>query len=227
MLVSCILPTRDRREYIPAAIACFQAQAYPLKELVIVDNGDPIHDLVPRAHNITYIHAGEERLLVGAMRNLACQYARGEAICHWDDDDWSHPQRLREQAKLLIGSSASMVGYRSMYFADEAAREAWLYRGEPDYALGTSLLYHRSYWRGNRFRTTDTNGDPLQVGEDNLFIEPAQQRRSIVTVDAGDRMIARIHEKNTCDKREKGSMWNPVPFDTVQQILGAAVAKCA
>ncbi len=47
-LISCILPTANRRRFVPQAIRLFLAQDYPNKELVILDDGaESAADLVP------------------------------------------------------------------------------------------------------------------------------------------------------------------------------------
>ncbi|HEX6463610.1 MAG TPA: glycosyltransferase, partial [Vicinamibacterales bacterium] len=86
-LVTCIMPTCDRRAFVPGAVACFLAQDYPNLELIVVDDGsDPVRDILPADHRINYVRP-PRRLSVGAKRNLACSQARGEIIVHWDDDD--------------------------------------------------------------------------------------------------------------------------------------------
>jgi len=43
--ISCIMPTYNRREFIPQALKYFERQDYPNKELIIVDDGtDTIAD---------------------------------------------------------------------------------------------------------------------------------------------------------------------------------------
>jgi len=47
-LVSCIMPTADRRVFVPQAIRYFLRQHYPNRELIIIDDGvDPVADLIP------------------------------------------------------------------------------------------------------------------------------------------------------------------------------------
>ena len=47
-LVSCIMPTYNRRRFVPGAIAQFLRQDYLSSELVILDDGaDLVGDLVP------------------------------------------------------------------------------------------------------------------------------------------------------------------------------------
>jgi len=81
-LVSCIMPTKDRRPFAQRAIELFQRQDYPNRELVIVDDGkDRIADLVGGDDRIRYVPL-DRRLTLGAKRNLACQHARGSLIAH-------------------------------------------------------------------------------------------------------------------------------------------------
>ena len=92
-LVSCIMPTYNRRRFVPEAIRLFLTQDYPKKELVVLDDGeDNIADLIPSRPQIRYVRL-DCRHSIGAKRNIACEAARGEIIAHWDDDDWYAPNR--------------------------------------------------------------------------------------------------------------------------------------
>ncbi|HEX5104303.1 MAG TPA: glycosyltransferase, partial [Pirellulaceae bacterium] len=96
-LVSCIMPTGDRREFAILAIRCFLEQDYGQKELVIVDDGaiplaaDELNNPQIRCIRLS------ARASIGAKRNLACREARGAIIVQWDDDDWHGPRRLSRQ----------------------------------------------------------------------------------------------------------------------------------
>jgi glycosyltransferase involved in cell wall biosynthesis len=86
--VSCIMPTYNRREFIPSAIKYFLRQDYDNKELIIIDDGtDAVGDLIPEAKNIRYYRL-DAKISLGAKLNLGCQYANGKIIVNWDDDDW-------------------------------------------------------------------------------------------------------------------------------------------
>ena len=55
-MVSCIMPTFNRREFVAQAIQYFLAQDYPCKELVIVDDGtESVADLVPNDPRVRYL----------------------------------------------------------------------------------------------------------------------------------------------------------------------------
>ena len=123
-IASCIMPTANRRAFVPQAIALFLDQDYPDKELVILDDGtDAIGDLVPAEPAIRYIRTAPG-LSLGAKRNAACEAARGDVILHWDDDDWYAPGRIRRQVDALQAGGADIAGIRRAYFADFGARRA-------------------------------------------------------------------------------------------------------
>ncbi|MDB5148551.1 MAG: glycosyltransferase, partial [Mucilaginibacter sp.] len=85
-LVSCIMPTYNRREFIPHAIHYFLRQDYPNKELIIIDDGtDVIRDIVPDIENIRYYYL-DSKITLGAKLNMACDYAQGNILINWDDD---------------------------------------------------------------------------------------------------------------------------------------------
>jgi cellulose synthase/poly-beta-1,6-N-acetylglucosamine synthase-like glycosyltransferase len=72
-LVSCIMPTFNRRAFVPLAIRYFLRQNYPNKELIVVDDGsDNIGDLVPTEQSVRYYHLNS-RLTLGAKPNFGCR----------------------------------------------------------------------------------------------------------------------------------------------------------
>src|SRR5215216_1851754 len=125
-LVSCIMPTRNRRSLVGQAIAYFLRQDYQRKELIVVDDGDDcIDDLVPADPRVRYIRL-ERRTPLGAKRNRACAASRGELIAHWDDDDWIAPDRLSVQVSALLEANAIATGVRDLLYYRIHAGEAWL-----------------------------------------------------------------------------------------------------
>ena len=59
-LVSCIMPTRNRRHFVSQAIWYFLRQEYRERELIILNDGeDEVRDLVPEYANIRYEHLGK------------------------------------------------------------------------------------------------------------------------------------------------------------------------
>ncbi len=100
--------TADRPDFARRAIASFAAQSWPDKELVVLDNGaTPMRALLDGLppEQVVYRHTPrQEGRYIGALRNESLEMARGDFVVpQWDDDDWSHPERLTIQAEVLLG----------------------------------------------------------------------------------------------------------------------------
>lgn len=195
-LVTAIMLTRGRAALAAIALECFLRQTYERKELVIVDDVlDPSFCQPPDGDNIVYLPSSLRS--IADKRNLACALADGEYICHWDDDDWSAPERIADQVQRLESSFVSVTGYHSMLFHEAATGRAAKYLSDRHYALGTSLFYRRQWWETHKFQ------DPPEtpnVGEDNAFVRQAREVGELISVDAGQIMVARAHIGNTSPK---------------------------
>src|SRR5262249_28054831 len=96
-LVSCIMPTYNRRPFVPRAITSSLRRDPPHREWVGGDDGaDAVCDLAPAAPQVRYVRL-PRRLSLGAKRNECVRQAGGDIIVHWDDDDWHAPHRLSYQ----------------------------------------------------------------------------------------------------------------------------------
>lgn len=212
--VSCIMPTADRRQFVPRAIAQFLAQDYAARELLIVDDGaERVQDLVPDDPRVRYL-ALERRLVLGAKRNLACEHARGDVIVHWDDDDWSATWRLRYQVDQIARSGADIAGLSRVLFHDPAANDAWEYdypRTAAPWVYGATLIYTKAFWRRNPF-------PPLSVGEDSRFVWANVPKR-VLTHDDHRFFVATVHTGNTSRKDTRGHRWRRCPTELVQGLM--------
>lgn len=203
-LITCLCLTRNRRDWLPQAIACFQAQTYERRELLIVADGDDVSDLVPSADSRVRLVCAGGRMAIGAKRNFGCGLAAGDLIAHWDDDDYSAPGRLDDQVLRLEGSARMVTGYSTMRFTDGA--RWWEYRPTTDprlFALGTSLLYRKGWWMAHPFHD-------VQVGEDSGFVAVAAAAGELVTAPAGELMHATIHAGNTSKRVLCGTNWKEI-----------------
>lgn len=95
-LVSAIMVTGKtpaRAPFARAAIRSFQLQNWPNKELVIVnDSQQPLFFQAELPPNVREVMANKQPL--GELRNVGLAAAQGEWVMQWDDDDWSHPDRM-------------------------------------------------------------------------------------------------------------------------------------
>jgi glycosyltransferase involved in cell wall biosynthesis len=120
-LVSVIIPTYERPQFLGKAIELIQRQDYPNLEIVVVDDGRVSQANNPdlagalSASNVRYIHLAE-RLSIGAKRNIAVENCRGEIVVHWDDDDYFREHRISAQVAPIIRGEVDMTVLEHHYY---------------------------------------------------------------------------------------------------------------
>lgn len=218
--VSCIMPTSDRRRFVPRAIRHFLRQRYPDAELIIVDDGrHPVKDLVPTHERIRYIGLSE-RMPLGHKRNLACEAASGDILLHWDDDDWMGPQWISLQVSTLEGTGADVCGLSRPLFYEPALRRAFRYEypvGARPWVHGGTLCYTRELWRRNPFPA-------ITQGEDVAFLWSAQRKR-VVAHEHFHEYVAHLHAQNTSARPRPGSYWKPYPVVDIERLFITALQE--
>ncbi len=213
-LVSCIMPTCNRRQFVPDAIRYFLRQDYPNKELLIVDDGsDCIADLVPQQEQIRYIRL-HQRMKLGEKRNFCVRQSKGDYIMHWDDDDWMAPWRIRYQMQELLASNNRVCGLREMLFCEKTTGKCWLYKYPPNakpWLAGGSLLYTRDFWKKKPF-------PDMQVASDTQFIFSRNSEPFTVLEDYHF-YVATVHPNNTSPKNSNNSWWRPIQPELVRELM--------
>ncbi len=243
--------TANRPALARRAVECFRAQTYKNKRLCIWDTtkGRPFALSMNLPDNERCVEDVPD-YSIGELRNRAVDWVtsdyrfpyggeqteRSEILCHFDDDDLSHPNRIAEQVALMDATGAEVVGYSELLFWREAVPaaddfyvedaedcfgdladggepgEAWLYRGT---ILGTSLMYRREVWERFPFPATS-------YGEDTEWLKQVQHAGVKIMAEGMNRMgqprmIARIHAGNTSKAyapeamREATHHWSRVP----------------
>lgn len=164
-LVSCIMPTANRHEFIPKSVQYFLRQDYPYKELVIIDDGtESVSNLLPNIYSIRYFYLKPENT-VGYKRNIACEKAAGSIIVHWDDDDWYAPNWISHQVKTLIENDAEICGLSHVQFYSVKRSRYYLTKNvdaTKHWLCCATLAYRKSFWNKHPFKHT-------QIGEDIFF----------------------------------------------------------
>jgi len=214
-LVSCIMPTCNRRSFVTQSIRCFLRQDYPNLELLIIDDGpDAVGDCVPNDARIRYLRLDQKRT-IGAKRNLGCEQARGEFIVHWDDDDWYPSWRVRSQLRALLDRPADVCGTSRLAFYDAGADRAWEYRyGGPGsgWMAGSTLAYRKTFWKENNF-------PDITIGEDTRFVLN-NAGRVVCDLLEPALCIAMVHSGNTSAKETGTAFWHPQPSTAIRALLG-------
>lgn len=161
--VSVVLTTRDRPRFLRIALRCYEAQTYPNRELIVVDDG--LHFPV----NEATIHAIGGRLVrvdhgasIGAKLNAGIEIARGPLCQKMDDDDWYAPQFLQTlidaRMSMQQDSSIPLMTFVMPFLFFELAR--WEVRRSVDQNIpGATLMFDREDWLERPFRNLATDED--------------------------------------------------------------------
>lgn len=227
-LVSCIMPTANRPEFVPIAIRRFLEQDYPRKELVVVDDGrQSVEELVPDHPDIYYYrHPGGVSL--GEKRNFAVRNSRGNYVLHWDDDDWTDRGWIGFVMGHMLQSEADITGLEMVNFLDPVHKRAWKYiypPDEPAWVHGATLCYRRKHWEENPF-------PPLDVGEDCRFLW-SEVPKKVIPHAGTELFVATIHHSNASPKYTDQKRWQEInPSDLIgrmgrkyTEIRGAAMRR--
>jgi glycosyltransferase involved in cell wall biosynthesis len=188
-VVSCLMVTRGRSEFLNRAVACFRHQALTNIELVVV------HDASDTKTPVTLERLGDGRircfaaplgLKLGALRNLAVDSSRGEFIAQWDDDDWHSPDRLSTQLSALRASGKSACILSRWTICNLLS--------------GAAYISNARQWEGSMLaqkKTVSRYDASLSQGEDTPIVESLVSRDEVVLLDRPDLYIYTFHGANT------------------------------
>jgi glycosyltransferase involved in cell wall biosynthesis len=123
MLVSVVIPTRNRPEMLGAAIDSVLAQTFTDYEIVVVING-PDNPSTPKTSEVATLTGcrivRSERAGIAVALNAGIAAARGEWIAFLDDDDLWEPNRL--EAEVARTDAADVIFCNILKF--DATRSA-------------------------------------------------------------------------------------------------------
>ncbi|MBI4355946.1 MAG: glycosyltransferase [Candidatus Omnitrophica bacterium] len=128
-MVSVVLPTYNRTQWLGEAIESVLAQTLADWELVIVDDGsapataDTVrpHLSDARIHYVWKPHAG-----VAAARNAGLRLTRGSYAAFLDDDDCFLPDKLARQVAWMEEHRDVGLVYNQIYVVDEPMNQSRL-----------------------------------------------------------------------------------------------------
>lgn len=197
--VTAVMITRNRPGMVQRAIRCFYSQTYKNKTLFIYDTSDKMTDHPAGIQAVYSSHvSADKRRTIGELRNAANALVTDDIIVHWDDDEWSHPNRIAEQVALLQSSGADCVGYRECLFWRTKMSQSWLYSvPNPAWVIGSSMCYWRRAWRDRVFPSLPDPDRPNSSTEDTVW------RRGVKCV--GESAVWHVHEvagATYCEHRE-------------------------
>jgi glycosyltransferase involved in cell wall biosynthesis len=202
-IVSILTPTYNRREFLPILIEMVKAQTYDLKkcEWIIIDdspesNEDLFAPLVKMGTvNVRYHHYSGEKLILGAKRNMLNEWARGEYLVAFDDDDYHCPERISHSVTMLNKFKAHFAGNSMLYIYFSDDDKIWVYDGDhgaSHFTNGTAA-YRRSYLDSHKYDSSASSAEESSFS--NGYEKPIVQLDSMRTI------LVKAHPGNTVDKR--------------------------
>jgi glycosyltransferase involved in cell wall biosynthesis len=118
-MVSVILPTFNRPQFLEKALESILNQTYKNFEIIVInDGGSDVENVVAKLNtrgNIVYVRLAKN-IERSAARNAGIKIARGKYIAYLDDDDLFYPDHL-ETLVTTLQSGPHAVAYTDAYRA--------------------------------------------------------------------------------------------------------------
>ncbi|OGZ27135.1 MAG: hypothetical protein A2365_00500 [Candidatus Nealsonbacteria bacterium RIFOXYB1_FULL_40_15] len=152
-LVSIIISTCNRANYLKKAVASILGQTYKNIELIIVDNGSS-DGTAELAKNLNcrkkYIFNEPDSFSRGASSNIGIKNSSGKYIARLDDDDWwSDPKKLEKQVLFLENNPEYVLTGGGMIVLDKKGAEAFrCFFPETDEMIKSSLIFDNLFSHG-------------------------------------------------------------------------------
>jgi glycosyltransferase involved in cell wall biosynthesis len=154
-LVSVIITTCNRVQYLPEAVDSARAQTYVPMELIVVDDGstDTTPLLLDRLAATGVRCLRQANRGVAVARNRGVRAARGELLAFLDDDDLWLADKLERQMAVIrhAPETAIVYGHAEQFVspeldASERARLAHLEGRVVPAPIATAMLVRRTAW---------------------------------------------------------------------------------
>jgi len=198
--ISVITLTHNRRPFIPLVKYGLVAQTYPAEKIewVIVDDGtDQIKDLVSEIPNVNYVLV-DEKMKIGAKRNLAVERASHDILVMMDDDDVYPSNSLLARVANMLAEPRKECLF-STVIPCYNIHETKSFMNVPPIKLPmcervseATLCFTRDFWKARGF-------PDQQIAEGGAFIRGREQMcRELSPQDV---IVSLIHKQNTSSRK--------------------------
>jgi glycosyltransferase involved in cell wall biosynthesis len=214
--VSVLTPTYNRRRFLPSLIAGYLAQEYPATsmEWIILDDGeDCVKDVFDayKIPNLRYIRL-QEKVLIGAKRNILNREARGSILVAMDDDDYYSPKRVSHVVKKFIANPlVQVVGASEIYIYYSDSKK--IYKFGPyakNHATNGTMAWRKDY------ANTHTYDETVAFAEERSFLQ--EYTTPLVQLDPLQVMLVMSHSDNTHNKKQMRDERNPFVKSTALKL---------
>lgn len=126
-----------------AGIKCFQAQTYPYKELIIINNAKnqfAASELNIKAEHDVFVIDTPQELSAGMARNFGIRAANGQILAQFDADCYYHPERLESQIAALAENETHICVLSETLLYSYISGRAFLNNNDKQAILGTMVF---------------------------------------------------------------------------------------
>jgi len=204
--ISILVPTFNRRKFLPLLLRNLKVQDYPHDklEVIIDDDGEnkllldnEIQGIKDHLHPIqlNYIN-NKKRRSIGKKRNDLVKCAKSKVVAFMDDDDIYFPTYLSYSYETMKNNKVSCVGCDKMIFTmSEKDWDMYLI----DCGNQKRLIHEATMMMTKKFHRASQGFDNSSQGEGNtLFFGMENQVK--ITEDILKIMCCIQHPENTIDK---------------------------
>ena len=228
--ISILLPTYNRRKFLPFIIRNLKVQDYPHKnlQLVIYDDGDEplIEDYTTFKNAIKPIKLkllrNKNRISIGEKRNHLIQNANHNIVVFMDDDDLYEPTYISHSHHILKTNKAGCVGCDKMIFIYPP------YTNKDFYALnaGHKTLIHEATMMFYKSWYKNTNGFQNSNKAEALQLLSSVKSKNIAITNPFKTMIAIVHGKNTIQKDKFKTEENHLHNTELNEDVSKFILEC-
>ncbi len=147
MMISVVIPVRNREHLITRAIESVVAQTLPVDEIIVVNDASTDHTvqvvegLTKTLNNLTLISLKENGGAANA-RNIGIRIAKGNLIAFLDSDDVWHVDKLSKQVKEFEANKDTVAVFCGVVIVSPDTKYRHHYIPKPD--VTQVDLYHSS-----------------------------------------------------------------------------------
>jgi len=156
-LISVIIPTFNRFQFLLEAIESVESQSYPNLEIIVVDDGSTDKtSTISNKENLKYIFQKNQG--PSAARNTGAKIAKGDWLAFLDSDDLWKPKKLMKQWEALNNNPDCKAVYTNEIWIRNGVRinqckkhqkySGWIYpKCLPLCIISpSSILLHKKLW---------------------------------------------------------------------------------
>ena len=139
-LVSIIVPTYNRPDFLALNLKTLLKQTYTNIEIIVVnDAGEDVEYVISNINDdrITYV-ANDKNMGLGASRNVGIKNSNGEWLCFIDDDDGAYPFHVQTLVNYAQKSNAKAIYTDAVRLKQERKANQYVITGQ-DYPYSVAF----------------------------------------------------------------------------------------